>query len=125
MARAPSGVRSRSRIVIMKSTSDQLDRLVRAVHQRAVGWRLVESMGLGVVVGAAMGSALSAVMWWRESDGSFVALGAIGLGGLAGLMHGLARRPSPLDAAGEADRQLRLHDLLATALTVRTSSDPW
>ena len=50
---------------------------------------------------------------------------ALGCFGAIGLLAALLRWPTRLDAAMEADRQLKLADLLSTALSVRGSADTW
>lgn len=109
----------------MMGSSDNLDAFLRAVHRRAAMWRVVESTGIGLAIGAAAGAALVGVMLLQQSDGRALAAGALAVGALAGLIRGVARWPSLLEAAGEADRQLNLHDLLGTALAMRSSTDEW
>ncbi len=109
----------------MRGPTDQLDRFLQAVHRRRVAWRVVESAGLGIAIGAIAGASLAGVMLWRQLDGAGIAMSAIALGAIAGVLHGFVRHPTLLDTTSEADRQLKLHDLLATALTMRASTDPW
>ena len=54
-------------------------------------------------------------------------LACLMLGMLAGGAWGFLRRPTPLHSAMEADAQLRLSDLLGSAMLIRASatSDPW
>jgi hypothetical protein len=50
----------------------------------------------------------------------------MGIGAAAGLLSGFIRRPTLMEAAGEADRQLDLADLFSTAWSVRQHrDDPW
>ncbi len=100
------------------SSTPRFDRFVTAVHRRAVAVRLIEGFGAGVGVGAGLAlfiiliqlrdgvhwqgiaifgafpAVCSAIAWWRD-------------------------RPSRLAAVIEADRQLKLDDLLSSAMTAK------
>jgi hypothetical protein len=106
----------------MKPEPSQLDRFVSALHRRLLFVRAGEATGLGALAGCAVGLVLIPLLLWRGADAMTPALGTIGLGALTGLAWGLTRRPTGLQAAAEADRQLQLADLLGTALTVRKRS---
>ena len=106
----------------MKPDPSQLDRFVSALHRRLLVVRAAEATGLGALAGCAVGLVLIPLLLWRGTAAMTPAVASIGLGALAGLAWALARRPTWLQAAAEADRQLQLADLLGTALTVRKRS---
>jgi hypothetical protein len=90
-------------------------RFLRRVHRRLVVVRLVEWCGAGLFAGCAAGAALIPALLWLGRPAWGAAGWATGVGVATGLAFGLGRRPRLLDAAMEADRQLRLADLLGTA----------
>src|SRR5688572_5541752 len=110
----------------MTRQRSMLERFVRRVHRRWVVLCAIESAGVGAAVGCAAALALVPVLLWRDQPATGVALMLIAVTCAAGLIFGLTRRPTLLAAAVEADRQLGLHDLLATALATRDAdNDPW
>jgi hypothetical protein len=109
----------------MRSSATTLERFVRRVHRRWVVLRALEAAGVGAAVGCAAGLALVPVLLWRDRPAFGVAMALIAVAGAAGLIFGLTRRPTLLAAAVEADRQLALHDLLASALASRHVADEW
>jgi hypothetical protein len=110
----------------VKFRSSQLERFVTAIHRRWVIWRALERGGIGVLVGCALAGLLYPILLWRGEPAMPMVLSAMGLGAICGLLFGLHARPTRLDAAIEADRQLQLHDLLSSAISVsRTKSDEW
>src|SRR4051812_43296543 len=90
-----------------------------AVHRRLVVLRAAERAGICLAIGCALTLPLVAVLVWRGQSAGPLAVGALTLAAVVGLTWGFARRPSVIDAAAEADRQLGLADLLATACYVR------
>lgn len=88
---------------------------------------MVESAGLGVSVGAVIVGVIAIAM--LATDGTYemlpIAAGAVGLGAIAGGVRGVATKPSVAAVARQADAQLKLADLLATALAFRDDRDPW
>jgi hypothetical protein len=102
-----------------------VERFVRVVHRRMVLLRLIERVGLAVLVGCGLALVFLPVLIWRgEGDrGMVFVLACVGLGVFAGMLWGIARRPGRLWAAVEADRQLKLADLLGTALYLLRSRD--
>ncbi len=102
---------------------DALDRIVREVSAQ-VRWRRAEHHALrGVFYGAVAGAAVLAA---RGPIGRLALALAIGLliaGGLAGLVWGLSKRVTPLEAARVADRAFALEDRVATALEWAGRSD--
>ena len=96
-----------------------LDSFLRRLHRRWIVWRLLEHAGMGLIAGCALALMLGSILFYRGE--SVIALTgiALSLGAVIGLAIGAIRRPSLHDAAVEADRQLKLADLLGTALAVR------
>src|SRR3954470_5616294 len=105
----------------MSPASDHLDRFIAALHRRLIVVKLLEKSGLGALAGSAIAALIIPLQLWRGDAAVVPAAGATLLGALAGVIRALLRRPTILDAAAEADRQLRLADLLGTAIAVRTS----
>ena len=101
--------------------SREFERFVSAVHRRMTVLRAVERIGLCVLGGCAVAAALSPILMTRgEPTGSLI-LATLGASIVAGLFWGTLSRPSRLAAATEVDRQLRLADLLGTAVTLRAN----
>ncbi|HLL89148.1 MAG TPA: hypothetical protein VK324_07580, partial [Tepidisphaeraceae bacterium] len=86
--------------------------------------RAAEGAGLGLLAGCALAAVVLPVQWWRGDDGVAMATAVAGVGIALGTIWKLRDRPRPIDAAIEADRQLRLADLLATAWTLDDQTDP-
>lgn len=112
----------------MSSASDsrEFQRFVNAVHRRMVVLRAAERTGLCVLGGCAVAAALAPILMSRgEATGSLI-LATLGAAAVAGVFWGTLSRPTRLAAATEADRQLRLADLLGTAVALgpNRSDDP-
>jgi hypothetical protein len=103
------------------STEFQFERFIKAVHRRMVLLRAAERLGLCLLGGCGVLLVLMPILIWRGQSGGELALGTLAVAAVAGLIWGLASRPGVLAAAIEADRQLRLSDLLGTALMLRRS----
>jgi len=99
-----------------------LDGFITALHRRLLLLRAVEGAGLGALAGCAVGGILIALLMWRGVSTLAPTLAALAIGAATGLLWSVARRPTRLQAAVEADRQLALSDLLATALAVAPRS---
>ncbi|HEV8377842.1 MAG TPA: hypothetical protein VGP99_03250 [Tepidisphaeraceae bacterium] len=99
----------------MNVSASSLDRFIRRVYRRLVVLRLVEWAGLGFGIGC--GLALLLIILLRNRSESPLALAAVvmTIGAALGFVACVLRRPKMIDAAVEADRQLELADLLATA----------
>jgi hypothetical protein len=93
------------------------------VHQRYVLMHMVEQSLVGLAMGALMGIPLVAALLWRGLETELVAISLPALGLLLGAVHGFATRPTRMQAATEADRQLGLADLLGSALSVSDRAD--
>lgn len=106
-------------------------RFLRRVHRRLVAVRLLEWAGAGLLAGCAAAAGLIPVLLWNGRPAWGAAGWAAAVGVMAGLAWGLGRRPRMLDAAIEADQQLRLADLLGTAWCLHGRHDdnsvpmPW
>ncbi len=112
----------------MRTPASDLERFVRTLHRRLVVVRAAEAAGLGALAGCGAAVLLIPLLVWRGQPPMLPAAAMVLLGAAGGLMWSLSRRPSRLDAAMEADRQLDLADLLGTAISAgggRTSNDPW
>jgi hypothetical protein len=100
----------------MKSQSP-LDRFIGAVHRRMVVLRFMECIGIATLVAMLGAGALMA----RAQNRISLVLGALAIGVFAGIVWAIARIPNRFAAALEADKQLDLADLLATATTATTA----
>jgi hypothetical protein len=96
-----------------------------AVRRRIVLIRLAESLAISLAAASVAGVIFVLLFWARgEPVGNSIA-GILILGAICGIIWGIARRPSELQAAIEADRQLNLQDLLGTVLLIgRSESNP-
>jgi len=105
----------------MNSSATSLERFIRRVYRRLVLLRLVEWAGIGFAI--ACGVSLLCIIILRKDNQSPLILAAISAsaGAAIGFIGALLRRPRIIDAAVEADRQLNLADLLATAWQLEKS----
>jgi hypothetical protein len=92
---------------------------LRAVHRRMMVLRALERTGICVLGGCVILLILMPILIWRGQGTLELVGAALGAGALAGIIWGIASRPTRLAAAVEADRQLKWADLLSTALTLR------
>src|SRR5688500_12027143 len=106
------------RWISMRPDPSQLDGFARAVHRRLVIVRVIERIGIGVLLASVAGAMLVPILMWRGQSAMALAIFAIALGACAGLVWGATRRPTRLESAMDADRQLGLADLLGTALAI-------
>ena len=96
------------------------------MRARLLAARLAEGAALGVGCAAGVVAVLAGLLLLRGETLGKVSLLILAAGACAGATHGLLRRPALLAAAGEADRQLDLHDLLLTAISIDPESqDAW
>src|SRR5262245_40659419 len=95
-----------------------IDSFLRRVHRRWMLWRALEHAGIGVVASCAAALALGTILVYRGEPAFGPTIIVLFLGAAIGLAYGLVRRPSLLDAAVKIDRQLKLADLLGTALAI-------
>src|ERR1700722_9529269 len=102
----------------MRSPGPRFLRFVNSVHRRYVMWRLLERTALGLVAGSMAGLGLLPLALWADRPAFPFVSGTLCFGAGIGLLWGILRRPTRLDSAMEADRQLDLKDLLGTALSL-------
>ena len=104
----------------MRHEATSLSRFVRRVHLRLVLVRAAECAAIGTLCAAGISLLLLPLLVIRSRPALPVVLILLGVGALVGVAWMALRRPRVLDAAVEADRQLGLADLFATAwLTAR------
>ena len=104
----------------MAISSSNLERFVRAVYRRLILSRAAEAMGVGTSVAAGVALVLVPVLLWRGRGALTLSIVLLLVGAGTGLVGFFFRRPSVVEAAGEADRQLQLHDVLTTAWGLRS-----
>jgi hypothetical protein len=103
----------------MSVAHSYLDRFVRSVHRRMVLLRAAERVGVCLLFAAGVSLLIMPVLMYRGREtGAFLWVMA-GASLFAGIVWAIVRRPGPLAAAAEADRQLRLADLIGTAWAIR------
>jgi hypothetical protein len=77
---------------------------------------MVESAGLSTAIAAAAGLAPVAILIWRGESALVTAVVLLMIGAITGAAWGMMRIPTLAQTSLRADQQLRLHDLLSTAL---------
>jgi hypothetical protein len=110
---------------VVKSKASVTGRFISAVRRRMVVVRVAESVAVGVGVAAAVGLGMIPIFWWRGQSGLAPGLAILSLGAFCGLLRGITRIPTGMQAAVEADRQLNLHDLLSTVHSLANPADSW
>ena len=108
-------------LIMVNASATSLDRFVRRVYRRLVVLRLLEWAGMGFAAGCAVALVPIILLRNRAESGLSVAAIIMGIGATVGFLASLLRRPKIIDAAAEADRQLGLADLLATAWQLEKS----
>src|SRR5688572_15666618 len=103
----------------MSSDASTLIPFLRRVHRRLVALRIVEAAGVGVLGGSLLCLLLTPLLIRRGVSIFSAASVLVPLGVVVCLAWIWSRRPAIADAAGEADRQLALDDLLTTAYLLR------
>lgn len=89
-------------------------RFISVVRRRIVAARIAESVAIGAAIAVGAGLMLAPILWWRGESASLFSSAILTIGAICGLIWGISRLPSSLEAAIEADRQLNLDDLLGT-----------
>jgi hypothetical protein len=107
----------------MKAIAPMTHALIDAVRRRIFALRIAESVAVGCAAAAVAGLLLLPIVWWRGRSALSIAEALLGLGAVCGLLRALTSRPTRLDAAAQADRQLHLHDLLGTVLLLCRGGD--
>src|SRR5687767_2517189 len=102
----------------MAYAAPNLVRFLNRLHRRLFFLRLAEHAGVGLVIGAGISVLLLPVFILRERPALPVLVVLLSVGAVTGAAWLLIRRPRLIETAGEADRQLGLADLLATAWMV-------
>ena len=105
--------------------SPHLDRFIRTLHRRFVLLRAAERVGTCLIAGCGGAGLLLPLFWWRGANALPMVLLLLCISVLIGLLMAILRRPTSLQAAMEADRQLQLADLLSSALSIRHIQDSW
>jgi hypothetical protein len=96
-------------------------KFIFAVRRRILLIRIAESVAVATAIASAAGLALVPLAWWRGQSALPIVWALFLLGILCGLIWGISRRPTILQAAVEADRQLNLDDLLGTIVQMAGS----
>jgi hypothetical protein len=110
----------------MPSRAASFDHFVNAVHRRFVTWRMLERTGLGLLGGSVSGLALLPLALWTGLATLPFVCATLSIGAALGMLWGALRRPTRLESAMQADRQLDLKDLLGTAWLLKSAdSGPW
>lgn len=113
----------------MPTSAPHFDRFACILHRRFVLLRGVERIGFCLLVGCGGALILMPILWWRRESTFPVVLLALSISTIIGLVMAILRRPTKLDAIMQADRQLKLADLLGTVLAIQVSTsaptDPW
>lgn len=111
------------RIDIVTNRPGHLEFISRA-RRRWAAWRVVESAGIGGVLGAGLGFPVVLVLWWRGEPALLPALVLLGLGVVTGIVWAWGHRPGVLQTAILIDRQMGWNDLLSTAMSSQRWGDP-
>jgi hypothetical protein len=89
-------------------------KFVGEVRRRIAFARGAQSLAIALAAAAGLGVILMPIVWWCDESGTRLAYGMLAIGAVTGIIWGFTRRPTRLDAAVEADRQLGFDDLLGT-----------
>jgi hypothetical protein len=88
-------------------------------------WSIAEYAGLGLLCGCCCVFLLLPMLLWRGQHGQGVAIVLPSCGAALGAIIGFRRRPALRAVAQFADERFQTADLLATALALRGSNEPW
>jgi hypothetical protein len=88
-------------------------------------WMITEHAALGLLGGCVCVLLLLPILLWRGEPGQSVGIVFPLLGLVAGAVAGFGKRPALRDVARLADDRFATADLLATALSIGASTDPW
>lgn len=101
-----------------------LDHLVNAARRKWIAVRAIEHAAIGAVVGAALATGVTGILWWHARPSLAIVASLIGLAMVIGGAFSFLRCPSRVAAARRLDEQHRLHDLFSTAATLDERDDP-
>ncbi|MEZ0267806.1 MAG: hypothetical protein ACAI43_24025, partial [Phycisphaerae bacterium] len=94
----------------------QLERFISAVRRRMMLLRVLERVGVCALLGSLICLMIMGLRLWSGQAIGWAPAIVMGASVLTGAAWGLWKRPGQLRAATEADRQLKLNDLLASAI---------
>jgi hypothetical protein len=114
-----------AREIAMHGQAHHLERFIRRVHRRFIIVRALERAGACAAIASLFAAILASILFLQGRDSLPLVIALLGAGATVGLLWGFIRRPTQFEAATEADRQLALSDLLATALSARNSDSAW
>lgn len=100
------------------SLEDSIRDSIRRIALRWWKLRAIESIGLTLVVGSAVGMLLVPIFAWHSESSWALCVAVLMLSIVVGGIISLRHRPSDIHAAIQADRQWRLDELLVSAAGV-------
>lgn len=109
----------------MNASAPHLDAFIRRLHRRFVVVRLAERIGTCLLIGSGGGALILPIFWWQGGSAMPLIILILLMAAGVGVLMSALRRPTLLQAALEADRQLNLADLLSTACSIPGNSDAW
>jgi hypothetical protein len=98
-------------------------RFIAAVHRRMLLMQLLEKTGLSLLAASILSLILMPIAIWQSTPTLPILISAGATGLLSGAVLTAYRRPTRQAVAAEADRQLRLDDLLFTAMSTGESTE--
>src|SRR5450432_2221370 len=101
----------------------KLEEFIQRVQRRWIAWRIAEFAAIGAAIAAGIGFFIVAILMWQSQAAIIPAMILLCIGAAAGAIWALIHRPTFLQTAIEADKQLNLHDLLSTAIRIETSDE--
>jgi hypothetical protein len=91
-------------------------RFLRRARWRWTGWRIIESMGVATAAAAVVGLAPVAILLWSGDAAVEPAMLLLAIGAISGAAWGAMQPPTLAQTSLRADQQLKLNDLLSTAV---------
>ena len=104
-----------------------LNRFLRTTLRRLALLRLLESIGIGLLIGSAPALARGGWLVWTGAPALLAVLICLAAGAMLGLLYGFYRRPSMFETSLVADRQLLTGELFSSAYLIATAATwtPW